>query len=75
MSEKQVFLCQWDYMINCNENDNEKTDHLNKTFIDQDLDRIQNIACLGKTMPLCNNKQHLSNIVGSVHWKIKQHSD
>ena len=26
-------------MINCNENDNEKTDHLNKTFIDQDLDR------------------------------------
>ena len=39
MSEKQVFLCQWDYMINCNENDNEKTDHLNKTFIDQDLDR------------------------------------
>ena len=33
---------------------------------------IKNIACLGKTMPLCN-KQHLSNIWGSVHWKVKQH--
>ena len=33
MSKKQVFLCQWDYMINCNEdeNDNEKTSHVNKT--------------------------------------------
>ena len=33
---------------------------------------IKDIACLGKTMPLCN-KQHLSNIWGSVHWKVKQH--
>ena len=33
MSKKQVFLSQWDYIINCNENenDNEKTDHINKT--------------------------------------------
>ena len=33
MSKKQVFMWQWDYMINCieNENDNEKTDHINKT--------------------------------------------
>ena len=33
MSKKQVFMCQWIYMIICNENknDNEKTDHINKT--------------------------------------------
>ena len=33
MSKKQVHFFQWDYMINCNENenDNEKTDHINKT--------------------------------------------
>ena len=31
---------------------------------------IQNIACLGKAMPLCN-KQHLSNIWGPIHWKKK----
>ena len=46
---------------NENENDNEKTDHIDKTKIDQ---YIQNIACLCKTiplMPLCNG-QHLSNI-------------
>ena len=52
-------------MINCNknENDNEKQDCINKTYIDQDIDietNIQNIACLGKAIPLCN-KQHLSN--------------
>ena len=71
MSKKQVFLCHWGYMINCNENenDNEKTDHINKTWIDQDIDiltNMQNIACLGKRMPLCN-KQHLSNIWCSIH--------
>ena len=41
-----------------------KTDCINKTQIDQDMDietNIQNIACLGDTMPLCN-KHHLSNI-------------
>ena len=53
-------------MINCNENENcnEKTDDINKTYIDQDVvteKKIQNIACLGKTMPLCK-KQHLRNI-------------
>ena len=35
MSRKQVFLFQWDYMINCNENENENDnrniDHINKT--------------------------------------------
>ena len=77
ISKKQIFLCQWDYKINCNENenDNRKTDHINKTQIDQDLDieiNIQNIARLGKTMPLCN-KQHLSNIWGLLHYKVKQH--
>ena len=50
-------------MINCNENENynEKTDDINKTYIDQHVateKKIQNIACLGKTMPLCK-KQHL----------------
>ena len=31
-------------MINCNENenDNERTDHINKTYIDQDVDRCEN---------------------------------
>ena len=65
MSKRQVFLCQWDYMINCNEHehDNERTDHINRTV---DIKtNIQNIACLGKTMPLWN-KQHFSNIWGSV---------
>ena len=50
-------------MINCNENENDngKTDHINKTYIDQDVEietNIENIACLSKTISLCN-KQHL----------------
>ena len=53
-------------MINCNENvnDNGTVDHINKTHRDQDIDietKIENIACLGKTMSLCN-KKYLSNI-------------
>ena len=37
-SKKQVFLCQWHHMINCNENEigNDKLDHIDKTYIDQD---------------------------------------
>ena len=71
MSKKQVCLYHWDYMINCNENqnDNGKKGHINKTYIDQDVDietNIENIACLGMAMFL-RNKQHLSNIWGSVH--------
>ena len=33
MSKMQVCLCQWDYIIKCNENenDNEKLDRINKT--------------------------------------------
>ena len=63
MSKKQVCLYQWDYMINWNknENDNDKVDQLNKTYIDQDIDietNTENIACPGKTTSLCN-KQHL----------------
>ena len=44
-------------MIYCNENenDNEKTNYINK------YTNIQHIACLGRTMPLCN-KQYLSKI-------------
>ena len=57
---------------NENENDNEKTDHIDKTKIDQYVDIkaiIQNIACLCKIMllmPLCNG-EHLSNIWNSIH--------
>ena len=52
----------------------EKIDHINKTWADLDSDiekKIQNIACVGRTMPSCN-KQHLSNIWGCIHSKIKQ---
>ena len=71
MSKKQVFLYQWDYMINCNENenDNDKVYHINKTNIDQNGDietNIENIVCLSKIMSLCN-KQHLSNTWGSIY--------
>ena len=71
MSKKQVYLYQWHYMINCNENENYngKIDRINKTYIDQDLDmetNIENTACLSKTMSLCD-KQHLSNIWGSIY--------
>ena len=33
ISKKEIFLYQWDYIINCNENenDNEKTNHISKT--------------------------------------------
>ena len=53
-------------MINCNENENDngKIDQINKTYIDLDVGvetNIENMACLGKTMSLCN-KQHLRNI-------------
>ena len=71
MSKKQGCLYQRDYKINCNKNENDiyKTDHINKTYIDQDVDietNIENIGCLGKTMSLYN-KQHLSNTWGSIH--------
>ena len=42
---------------------------INKTYIDQNVDiktNVENIACLGKTLPLCN-KQHLGNIWGSIY--------
>ena len=44
-------------------------------FIDLDVDidiNTQNIACLGKAVPVLN-KQHVSNIWGSIHSKVKQH--
>ena len=77
MSKKWVCLYKRDYMFNCNENenDNRKIGHTNKNYIDLDVDmevNIQIIACLSKTMPL-RNKQHSSNIRGSVHYKVKQH--
>ena len=66
LSKKQVCLPQWDYAINCNENENVngKIDHINKIYIDLDVEKeknIENIACIVKSMPL-RNKQHLSNI-------------
>ena len=53
-------------MINCNKNDNHngKIDHINKTQIEPEVDietNVQNTACLGKTMFLCN-KQYINNI-------------
>ena len=44
-------------MINCdvNENDNGKRDHINKTYINQNVyieTNIENTGCLGKTMSL-----------------------
>ena len=71
MSKKEVFLYQWDYVLNCNENeyDNSTIDHINKTYIDQDVDmerNIEHVACLGKTISLCI-KQHLSNIWGLTY--------
>ena len=42
-------------MINCNKNDNDngKADHIDKKYIDQDVDietNIENIVCLGKIL-------------------------
>ena len=70
MYKKHVCLYQWHYVINCNENENanDKTDHINKTYTDEDVDietNIENIACLGMTF-LCN-KQHLSNVWDSIY--------
>ena len=58
-------------MINCNENINYTgtIDHINKTYIDQNINietNLENLACIGKTMSLCI-KQHLSNIRGSIY--------
>ena len=39
MSKKQVCLYQWDYMINWKENDNDKIDQINKTYINQHVGR------------------------------------
>ena len=40
MPKTQVCLYHLDYLINCNENknDNGKIDHMNKTYIDQDVE-------------------------------------
>ena len=56
---KKVCLYRWCYIINCKENDNgnDKIDHINKIYKDQDADietNMQNIVCLCKTLPLCN---------------------
>ena len=59
-------------MVKCNENENDdgKMDDIKEIRqTDQDVDikaNIQNMACLGKSMPLCN-KQHLSDIRGSIY--------
>ena len=50
-------------MINCNENENDNDKKIIQ-LIDLDVDmetNIQNIACLGNLISICN-KQHLSNI-------------
>ena len=53
-------------MINCNENENDNgnIDHINKKYIDQNVDietNIENITCLDKIMSLCN-RQNFGNI-------------
>ena len=56
-------------MINYNESDNGKTDHITKIQIDLDVDietNVQNIACPGKKISL-PNKQQWSNIWGPIH--------
>ena len=64
-------------MINSNENENDngKRDLINKTLIDLDVDvktNVQNIACLGKTMSLCNKPNH-SHYGFVTMAKLKQH--
>ena len=64
MSKNQICLYQWDYMINCNENedDNGTINYIIKTYIDQDVDietNTENIAGLDKAMSLTRLKQHL----------------
>ena len=50
-------------MINCNENENDSgnIDHINKKYIDQNVDIETNITCLDKIMSLCS-KQNFGNI-------------
>ena len=52
-------------MINCNENDNEKNIILIGLNVDMEAN-TENIACLCNIMSI-NNKQHLSNILSSIH--------
>ena len=55
--------------FNESENDNVKIDHINKTYIDQNVDaetNIENIVSLDKTISLCN-KHYLSNIWDSIY--------
>ena len=40
-------------------------------YVDMDENK-QNIACLCRIVSICN-KQHLINILGSIHEKVKQH--
>ena len=70
LSNKQVCLYQWDYMINWNKNEknNCRINQANKKYIDEDVDieaNVERIACLNKTTSPCN-KHHLSNIWGSI---------
>ena len=57
-------------MINCNENDNDTIDHINKIYRGQDVDietNIENKVCLGKAM-----SQHLrlNKLKKSVAYEI-----
>ena len=50
-------------MINCNENENDNgnIDHINKKYIDQNVDIETNITFLDKIMSLCS-RQNFGNI-------------
>ena len=55
ISQKHVCLYQWHLLIKCNENNNGNIEHINKKYMDQDLDveeSLENIDCLGKTKSL-----------------------
>ena len=64
-------MYQWDYLINCNKNDNDngKIDHIDEKYIDQDVNmetNTENTVCLGKTISL-HNTQHLRSIWGFIN--------
>ena len=71
MFKNQVCLYHWNYMINCNENENDNgnIDHINKKYRDQNVDietNIENIMCLDKTMSLFN-RQNFGNSWSSIY--------
>ena len=58
-------------MINCNENDNDTIDHINKTQVEQDVDmetNTENVACLGQTMSVCNKTSNINEVIKTIQF-------